>query len=215
MQISRFSTLRWGLLLLLAGVWACAGPRESAREPEPDEAAKTMKTTLAADLNLADYRSQLDDVFASQQQDQPEIFQQKQAPKKVSRKDLYNGYRIQILSTRDMEQADRTVRNFNNWIDTTGINYPARSYVFFKQPYYRVHVGDFNEREKALNFTRLIKKKFPDAWIVHDRINPDNTPPDTLQIREVEKPDMGEQLKDKRKRNRAADSTRTFEQDGF
>jgi len=44
----------------------------------------------------------------------------------------------------------------------------------FRQPYYRVRVGNFKIRENAIEFSRILKNRYPDAWVVHDRIDPEN-----------------------------------------
>lgn len=124
-------------------------------------------------------RSRLTDLFASRSHDMPEHFLREVEEEEET--DIYAGFRIQVLSTRDMKLADTTQTAFNAWADTTFQEYVPRAYVFFRQPFYRVRVGDFHDRERAIEFSRKIKSRYPDAWVVHDRINPFRVPPDSVQ----------------------------------
>lgn len=138
-------------------------------------------------------RSRLTDQFANIDHDLPEIFTREISIDKNTT-DRFAGFRVQILSTRDVVQADTVRDNFMAWADSTIEGYEPNAYVHFRQPYYRVRTGDFQEREKAIEFSRLIKQKYPDAWIVHDRIEPQHAPADTATFRfkELEEIDGGQ-----------------------
>lgn len=134
-------------------------------------------------------RSRLNEMFATQTHDMPEFFLQQVEEEEV---DIYQGFRIQILSTREIELADSTLAEFEQWADTTIADYSPRGYVHFRQPYYRVRVGDFHNRERAIQLSRLIKFKYPDAWVIHDQINPYHVPADTLEFRIADVDNPGE-----------------------
>lgn len=127
-------------------------------------------------------RTRLTDRFATIQHDMPELFTREVAVEERET-DQFAGYRVQILSTRDVIHADTTRDNFVAWSDTTMEAYKPNAYVHFRQPYYRVRTGDFLNREKAIEFSRLIKQQYPEAWVVHDRIEPRNIPADTTSFR--------------------------------
>ncbi len=127
-------------------------------------------------------RTRLTDRFSTIQHDMPELFTREVAIEE-SETDQFAGYRVQILSTRDVIHADTTRDNFVAWSDTTMEAYKPNAYVHFRQPYYRVRTGDFQNREKAIEFSRLIKQQYPEAWVVHDRIEPQSVPADTTIFR--------------------------------
>ena len=127
-------------------------------------------------------RTRLTDRFATIQHDMPELFT-REVTVDESEVDQFAGYRVQILSTRDVIHADTTRDNFVAWSDTTMEAYKPNAYVHFRQPYYRVRTGDFQNREKAIEFSRLIKQQYPEAWVVHDRIEPQSVPADTATFR--------------------------------
>lgn len=84
-----------------------------------------------------------------------------------------NGFRIQILSTRDVRLAESIKADFESWMAATGDAQPLHSYVLFRQPFYRVHVGDFRDRSRAQETVNRLKDRYPDAWVVIDQIVPE------------------------------------------
>jgi len=159
-----------------------------------DSAQIEQKNVTDLQRMLNDNRSKLSDLYATQRQDMPEAFLKKKSSNESINNDPFDGYRIQIISTRDVDRADSVANQFKMWADTTIAGYNARTYVFFKQPFYKVHVGDFHKRNMADDFTKLVKRNYPEAWVVHDRINPTDVPSDTTTF-SIIKP--GEQKKAK------------------
>ena len=96
--------------------------------------------------------------------------------------DLTKGYRIQIYSGQNVFDADTIASQFRAWSDTTISGYQAETYTFFKTPYYRVHVGDFHNKELALTYSKLVKRFIRDAWVVYDTVDPFLVPSDTTKI---------------------------------
>lgn len=131
---------------------------------------------------LAENRSKLGDVYASQQHDMPSSFLQRDTTDTQVERDPFDGYRVQILSTRDISLADSVSRGYRIWADTTMTNYRPKSYVFFNQPFYKVHIGDFQNQQKALKLSDILKRRYPESWVVHDRINPALVPADSVRM---------------------------------
>jgi hypothetical protein len=127
-------------------------------------------------------RSQLSDQFASLQQEIPEKFL-REVVRDDRGVDEYAGFRVQLISTRDVALADSTRDEFRAWASDHIGGYDVEAYVYFRQPYYRVRAGDFRNRDRAIEFSRLLKDRYPEAWIVHDRIEPEQVPPDTAEFR--------------------------------
>lgn len=187
MKPFRFSRYILLTAIMAVGLFtACSSTEQTRRGDERPERETTPEITETTRDNLVDLltrtRNRLSDVHFTQQHDVPDAFL------KVDTTDnTYNnpfeGYRIQILSSREVNVADSVSTQFRLWADTTLAGYTPRAYVFFKQPYYKVHVGDFQNRDKANNLTRIIKKQYPEAWVVHDRIDPSSVPADTVRIR--------------------------------
>lgn len=159
---------------------------------EPDRPIFEIEDTIAEvylreeedefDRFLADNRSFLSDRFAVLEQDIPEIFLREVAREELET-DPYAGFRVQILSTRSVSEADSVRDEFHAWANERIEGYAAEAYIYFRQPNYRVRTGDFQDRNAAIEFSRLVKNRYPEAWVVHDRIEPQNVPSDTTIIR--------------------------------
>lgn len=184
------TTSRYLILLLAIGTLgiavACTTTEQTTKRDEQPETKATeeysedRRNELAALLTRT--RNKLADTYLTQQHDVPEAFLKVDTTDN-SYYNPFDGYRIQILSSREVTTADSVSTEFRLWADTTLTGYTPHAYVFFKQPYYKVHVGDFQDREKANTLSRIIKRKYPEAWVVHDRIDPGNVPADTTKIR--------------------------------
>jgi len=146
---------------------------------DSDTAAVNFENMSELQRLLAQNRSSLSDLHTSQKHDMPAAFMKKDSSNETINSNPYDGYRVQIISTRDVQLADSVANQYRAWADTTINGYMARAYTFFRQPFYKVHIGDFQERDQANSFSKLLRRQYPDAWVVHDRINPSNVPADT------------------------------------
>lgn len=170
------------VLLIISG---CSTPEpvverdpQPVEQPDPEIDRELSEADIRDDLDgfertLFDYRSSLSDQFATITNDVPEAFQQ-DASYLTLGEDVA-GYRVQILSTREVALADSTMDDFRVWAsENLDEESSVDVYIYFRQPYYRVRAGDFRNRDKAIEFARIAKQKYPDAWVVHDRINTEN-----------------------------------------
>lgn len=122
---------------------------------------------------LFESRSYLSDRFSTLEHDMPETYL-KEMIQEDSETDESEGFRIQILSTRDVALADSVRDEFRLWSSELTDEERVEAYIFFRQPFYRVRIGDFSNRSKAIEFSQLVKAQYPEAWVVHDRIEPKN-----------------------------------------
>jgi hypothetical protein len=127
-----------------------------------------LSSEFIAILNVN--RSNLNDVYATGKNDIPQLFLQKSKSRDIG--NPLQGYRIQILSTRSVKAADSLANNFRTWAETTFQDYIPKAYVQFQQPYYKVHVGNFHFQEQAMRLNKMLKSRYPDAWIVPNKIEP-------------------------------------------
>ncbi|MEX0845044.1 MAG: SPOR domain-containing protein [Balneolaceae bacterium] len=168
------------LLIVAAG---CSSTEKTIEEAmnELKDSLQEEDRSLVSNVNLENLRTQLSDAYAYRENQIPEAFNQVRIEQKVE-KNLYEGYRIQIYSGQDVANADTIAAHFKAWADTTITGYYPDTYVFFRTPYYRVHVGDFHERNQAIKFSNMVKRFFSDAWVVYDKVNPNKVPADTTVI---------------------------------
>lgn len=82
--------------------------------------------------------------------------------------DGITGYRIQIF----FDSGNNSKTRANDVIAEFIENYPEISaYISFKEPYYRVRVGDFRTKLEALGFLHRIIGKYPNAWVIKSKIS--------------------------------------------
>lgn len=78
-----------------------------------------------------------------------------------------SGYRIQVfmgLGNDALDNAGKIKQEFE-------INFPdVKAYITFREPYYRVRVGDYRNRLEANQLLEAIRKIYPDAWIIQENI---------------------------------------------
>ncbi|MFP8488554.1 SPOR domain-containing protein [Gracilimonas sp. Q87] len=174
--------------LLVLIVYGCSTTEQTVEEAM-DEIERNYSSSEEFEmLRLETLRTTLADSYSNKKNEIPEVFNQTKIQREVE-KNIYEGYRIQIFSGEDVVGADTTAGNFRAWADTTIAGYQPKTYVFFKTPYYRVHVGDFHERDKAIQFSNIVKRYFKDAWVVYDNVDPGNVPTDSTTIELIRRED--------------------------
>lgn len=171
----------FSILILIISAVACSTSEQTVRDTMDDLRENYEDEEVISRLNFEDFRTRLSDAYTYRENKIPEAFNRVkvQQEEKIN---LYEGYRIQIYSGQNMAGADTTAALFRAWADTTIAGYQPNTYVFFRAPYFRVHVGDFHNRDKAIQFSNIVKRRFRDAWVVYDRVNPNNVPSDTTTI---------------------------------
>lgn len=78
----------------------------------------------------------------------------------------FPGYRIQIHFGQDRTNATKAKTDFS----TKYSLFP--SYLSYQQPYFKVCIGDFRTKLEAVRALNSIKKDYPGAFVVRDKINP-------------------------------------------
>ncbi len=77
-----------------------------------------------------------------------------------------NGYRVQIFSGWDRQAAyDAQARFQNRYRD-------MRTYISYKEPYFKVNAGDFRTRLEAEKLMQQLKGSFTSLFIIAEKINP-------------------------------------------
>ena len=94
---------------------------------------------------------------------------------------LRSGFRIQIISTLNKQEADQTFEDALTWWRdfeknaSTGQLYPQREpqppvYQDFRAPHYRVRIGNFLSREDAERLLEIIEDFYASAFIAPDLV---------------------------------------------
>ena len=79
------------------------------------------------------------------------------------------GFRIQIF----FDSGNLSKRNASQAREEFMRRHPGvEAYITFREPYYRVRVGDFRTKLEADGFRKRILRHYPHAFTVNDQINP-------------------------------------------
>lgn len=77
---------------------------------------------------------------------------------------MLDGFRIQLMATTDRRKVDQLMSSFSARYTDVPVTWSQA------QPYYRVRVGAFVNRVGAEKYLQTIKKDYPDAYIVTDKV---------------------------------------------
>ena len=78
---------------------------------------------------------------------------------------LYKGYRIQILSTTNRDQANKVKSEvLSKFTD-------QKAYLTYNSPYFKVRIGNFINRDDAEKFRQQLSKIYPQGvYVVEDAV---------------------------------------------
>jgi hypothetical protein len=179
-----FTCMSRFLLILFASLIfaSCASVKEvtevvESPEPEAEELPSGFSTLLSFD-DLSSFRNTLDQPFLTAQNQVSTVFELTEDD--LRSVDIRSGFRIQLLSTQDMQEAERISMAYYDWAIDRRLPFKRvpEAYVLFRQPNYRVRIGDFRTREQAISYLNILRPHFPGAWIVMDTIDPELIPED-------------------------------------
>lgn len=89
-----------------------------------------------------------------------------------------DGYRVQIFSSAEREETADSEDAVRRWLsglsegqqNAWGLSGPVQVYTLYRSPYYRVRVGDFERRDRAVRLAEAMNRSFPGALVVPDRV---------------------------------------------
>jgi hypothetical protein len=88
--------------------------------------------------------------------------------KEVSQEDpSFDGYRLQIF----FDSGNNSKNKATDALSSFQEKYPdVKAYLSFKQPNYRIRVGNFRTKSEAYGFKKSIQADYPNAFVVRDKI---------------------------------------------
>ncbi len=154
------------LLLMTVFVAACAGT-SSIKQTEQTQAV------TAEDLLDESFDPQTIDDFALPSRapaegavrsvTAEELLQMAASPSSEGSEEI-EGYRVQLISTRNEEEARAVLRN-------AVLSFNEQVYREFHDPYYKIRVGDFKSRHDAARLQELaVQLGFKEAWVVRSMV---------------------------------------------
>lgn len=172
------------VLLSMLVFAACSASSEVGREVPPEDPAPTYTLAEFEDFDLAPYpdtppprEADIDHAVPARLLD-GKMDTRNAGPRNVG------GYRIQVYSSQNRNEADAKVEEIMRWWQNAHQSgelddiYPHDAseppvYLVFRQPYYRIRVGNFATRAEATQFQRYIERHFPGAFLLPDTVTLD------------------------------------------
>lgn len=163
-------------LIALVFLAACGGSKELVvPELEPD----VTLPLVHADYETFDVTKYEDAPVAAPEKlvhDVPESLMQNRADAGVEAE--VAGYRVQVLATLDPTEAQAMEARLRNWWSRrSGMLSPdstlpaeMKVYRLYRQPYYRIRIGDLARREEAEELLSMVSRAFDGAFVVPDRV---------------------------------------------
>lgn len=91
---------------------------------------------------------------------------QKRADYAKYTKGTFPGYRVQVNFGQNRSDANKVMSDFE-------AKYPhIPAYMSYQQPYFKVNVGDFRTKMEAYKNLNMLRRDYPGAFVVNDKINP-------------------------------------------
>ena len=110
------------------------------------------------------------------QQGKVEVIADKRIDLLIDKHKYYNrhqpvleGWRVQIFFDAGANSKRKATEVQNRF---TSNHQGTEAYLSFKEPYYRIRVGDFRSRIEAEGFLQKIKGEYPNSFAVSEMINP-------------------------------------------
>jgi hypothetical protein len=152
-------------LVVFAGI-SCSSTMETAREAAGKEEVEEGEPLEGYEqqFNPADYNPSLAAIQKLVEADTSERIDEYRIVEPTPPQTI-PGFRIQVLSTTEIDSADAVRDELSNLPESVGI------YMVYDSPYYKVRVGDFPSRPAANPLLKIVMNRgFADAWIVADRV---------------------------------------------
>ena len=170
------------MLFILA---SCKSTEVATVEPEPSDDSEVITeaptSALLMQEDLQRFRNSLAEPYLNSQNKIASVFEL--TDEDLEFVDSSSGFRIQLISTDNIDEADKISMDYYDWAVNKNLPFERipESYVLFRQPYYRVRVGDFMNRNRAIEYLNILRPHFQGAWIVIDTIEPDRVPQTGLE----------------------------------
>lgn len=169
-----------GLLILFIG--ACSGPSQTSDEsgPAPDADVERVDETGAV---LADYETFDVSTYPTRPPEQT-VEVEHQVPSRLMRgradegmEQTVEGFRIQVFSAQDQEAAQEFRERVRQWWERTKTRAPDDLFrssppivIEYSQPYYRVRIGAFADREEAEEALEFVHNEYSGAFVARSTV---------------------------------------------
>jgi hypothetical protein len=173
------------IFLLAVGLCACSGSSRTSGQsgpspepsPEPREESSSIVQYETFDPSAYEVRPSERAVEVSHQV--PDRLMQGRATQGVQR--TVEGFRVQVFSARDKQAAQDFREQVRQWWEQNKNNAATSSLgeeppivVQYTQPYYRVRIGAFADRDAAEEALEFVRQNYSNAFIARGTVTVTN-----------------------------------------
>ncbi|MBN1559058.1 SPOR domain-containing protein [candidate division KSB1 bacterium] len=152
------------IFAVIAALLICCGgshPTVRVDEGVQTPAEKEQWNEEFDPMTLGDYKLDIDAVkMTDEAVDIDKLLRNHQDADTTAGRSQIQGFRVQLISTRNEEEARSVMRN-------AVISFNEPTYREYDNPYYKIRVGDFRSRYEASKVQeKAIEMGFHEAWVV-------------------------------------------------
>ena len=179
--------MRLSVLVLLAvalSLQACSGLRPVEAQPQPEETPADVAPSYPVyesfdpagyDVEPVVAAEVVHDVPARVMQGRVEVPSEAGPPAPSEPRPVQvDGYRVQVFTSASRDAAERVRGEAVGWWERAqsqpGAPETLEALVAYRQPYYRVQLGAFATREEADRALALVRRQYPEAFVVPDLV---------------------------------------------
>lgn len=178
-------TIRLPLISLLAILLltACSGPQPKEKDQGPSAAEKRVEEERARRATVAQFETFDVTAYPVRAPDRT-VEVSHQVPQKLMRgradegaRQTVEGYRIQVYSAQDQKASQEFRERVRKWWETVENDAPSALFrdqppivIEYSQPYYRVRLGAFAEREAAEKALDFVRKEYDGAFVAQSTV---------------------------------------------
>ena len=157
--------------LLLIGCSASTGSRYETKKETGEETSTKVKNEVTEDFDITPYQTEINIEAPPIGTDKlpSDVWYGYEDSTSVKEKRIAgttDGYRVQVLSTDDIDEANR-VR-----AEVYEITSRKEVYIIFEPPFYKVKVGDFISKSEADNLRfKLNQLGYTESKVVQETVN--------------------------------------------
>lgn len=167
------------ILVLAVGLCACSGSSQTAGQsgpsPEPSPEPEAPSVAQYETFDPSAYEARPSERAVEVVHQVPDRLMQGRATQGVRR--TVEGFRVQVFSARDKQAAQAFRERVRRWWErnkdaapTSVLGQKPPIVVTYTQPYYRVRIGAFAEREAAEEALEFVAQRYENAFIARGTV---------------------------------------------
>jgi hypothetical protein len=177
-MVSKKTKIGVGFLFLIVFLFSCSSSRKTVKGESPEKKTEQLDESFdPLKLNDDNIKFQEGSQSSSDQEMSPPIDNTQETSDE--QKKLVDGFRVQLFATKDIESATIAKKEAEFVFTDDSV----KLYIEFDSPYYKLRIGDFQNRDNAEAFREIARGKgYSSSWIVKTKVWSNPFLPDKKEI---------------------------------